>query len=218
MRALQEPGHGIYTFLSGDQEEIARLTFSGLDHRARAIAALLQIKGVEGEPVLLLFPPGLDFISAFFGCLYAGAVAAPAYPPHSSWSLPRLRAIIMNARPRVILTLRSLRSRMQRWIEQLPELERLQWLDVDGITLDAAEQWRDPMVAGGDLALLQYTSGSTATPKGVMLSHGNLIHNQKLIKGAFRQTRESIVVGWLPLYHDMGLIGNVLQPLFTGSR
>ncbi|MEA2695253.1 MAG: hypothetical protein QOJ16_4640, partial [Acidobacteriota bacterium] len=207
-----------YIFLSDGEIEGERLSYAGLDRRARAIGARLQELGAAGEPALLLYPPGLDFVAAFFGCLYAGAIAVPAYPPKNNREQPRLAAIAGDARPRVVLTSSALPAVDPGAVgERIPALATAQWVATDRLDEELAALWRDPGIAADGLALLQYTSGSTATPKGVLVSHANLLANQEMIRSAFGQTAESVVVGWLPLYHDMGLIGNVLQPFYVGG-
>ena len=215
-RAAEHAVARAYTFLASGEEESAGLSFAELDRRARAIAAGLQRSGTEREPVLLLYPSGLEFVAAFCGCLYAGAIAVPAYPPGSSRGLGRLHAILGDARPRRVLTESSLLPRVRAGLASSPE-PGAEILATDAIPDEAAEGWRDPECAGGDLAFLQYTSGSTSTPRGVMVTHANLVHNERAIQEAFVQDERSLVVSWLPLYHDMGLIGGVLQPLFTGA-
>jgi amino acid adenylation domain-containing protein len=217
-RSLEHPERPAYTFLADGEEEGARLTFAELDARARAAGALLQRLGLAGERALLLYPPGLEFISAFLGCLYGGVVAVPAYPPRSARMLPRLRAIARDARPAVALTSSELYRQVEGWAGRLPELADVRWVVTDGLEVEAlAADWRESDIGGDTLAFLQYTSGSTALPKGVMVSHGNLLHNEEMIQAAFGQSERSVIVGWLPLYHDMGLIGNVLQPLYLGA-
>ncbi|HVR99769.1 MAG TPA: AMP-binding protein, partial [Thermoanaerobaculia bacterium] len=206
-RAAEEPERRAFTFLGDGDEETAHLTFAGLDARARTVAAALQERKLAGERALLLFPSGLDFIAAFFGCLYAGVVAVPAYLPRSSRSTAKVRALAADSGARAVLTTSAETAR-------LPDLPAV---CVDRLSEDAGS-WREPAIRGDALAFLQYTSGSTATPKGVMVSHGNLLHNVTLIQAVFAQSADSVVVGWLPLHHDMGLIGNVLQTVFTGSR
>ncbi|HEX5717148.1 MAG TPA: amino acid adenylation domain-containing protein [Thermoanaerobaculia bacterium] len=195
-----------FTFLGDGETPSERLTYAEVDRKARSIAAELQRRGAQGERVLLLFPPGLDFVTAFLGCLYAGAVAVPAYPPSPGRGTGRLRSLQEDAKPRLALTTPSLLPRVEREVEGAVALEGL-----------LPEDWRPPGVGPDSLAFLQYTSGSTSTPKGVRVTHGNLIANERAIQRAFGQSEESVVVGWLPLYHDMGLIGNVLQPLWCGA-
>lgn len=217
-RTADRSEHRIFTFLEDGENETSFLTLADLDRTARAIGAQLQKAGVQGTRALLLFPAGLDFIAAFFGCLYAGVVAVPAYPPRSNRGLPRLLAILNDASPSFLLANSSVFRRLETQSIQTAELRTLRWMNTDEIDHSLAEEWHDPQVTSETLAFLQYTSGSTAAPKGVMISHGNVLHNEGLINTAFRQTETSIVVGWLPLYHDMGLIGNVLQPLYSGAH
>ncbi|HEV2844106.1 MAG TPA: AMP-binding protein, partial [Thermoanaerobaculia bacterium] len=191
-----------------------RLTYTELDARARAIGASLSEAGAGGERVVLLFPPGPDFVASFFGCLYAGAVAVPALPPRRRGADPRLSAICRDARPRVALTSAGQLPVLEGAAAQIPELAAAQRM---APAMEGGEGWRRPEVPPEALAFLQYTSGSTSTPKGVMVSHGNLAHNEELIRQAFVQSPESVVLGWLPLYHDMGLIGTMLQPLYNGA-
>ncbi|HEY2738959.1 MAG TPA: AMP-binding protein, partial [Thermoanaerobaculia bacterium] len=214
-RAGDHPDHGLYTFLADGEEEAGGLTYGELDRRARALAAWLQDAGCRGERVLLLFPPGLDFITAFFGCLYAGAAAVPAYPPRLHRTDERLAEIFRDARPRAVLTTSALLGRLAK---TQGELTGARQVAVDQIPDSLADAWREPDLGAGDIAFLQYTSGSTAAPKGVLVTHGNLLDNEEKIRRAIGQSTESVLVGWLPLYHDMGLIGNVLQPLWNGGR
>jgi amino acid adenylation domain-containing protein len=216
-RATQKPEHRVYTFLADGEHVTACLTFAELDCRARAVAALLQREGLSGERALLLFPSGLDFIVALFGCFYAGTLAVPAYPPRSAHAFGKVQAILSDARARAILADSSSLLRARRWLEQSQTCGHVRLLATDDLKADQAAQWREPTVGADTPALLQYTSGSTAAPKGVVVSHGNLLHNEKLIRAAFGQSESSVVVGWLPLYHDMGLIGNALQPLYVGA-
>jgi acyl-CoA synthetase (AMP-forming)/AMP-acid ligase II len=217
-RAAGGNGFPAYTYLEDGEAQGGSLSWAGLDQQARTIAAHLGAVTARGERALLLFPAGLDFIAAFFGCLYAGVVAVPCYPPRPNRGQPRLRAIVRDSRPAVVLTSTALSLKAGGLVEEIPELAAARWLATDGLDAAASADWRDPGVGPDHLAFLQYTSGSTALPKGVMVSHRNLIANERMIQAAFRQSEASVVVGWLPLYHDMGLIGNVLQPLWSGGR
>jgi amino acid adenylation domain-containing protein len=207
----------LYTFLPDGPSAESSVTFAELDQRACAIGAWLQSAGAEQQRVLLLFPPGLDYIAAFFGCLYAKAVAVPAYPPRQNRNLERLAAVVHDARPIIVLTTQAILSQVER-MPETAELQMLKWIAIESINESWANIWKQPDADAETLAFLQYTSGSTARPKGVMVTHGNLLHNEELIQRAFMQTEQSIIVGWLPLFHDMGLIGNVLQPLYLGAR
>ena len=211
-RAESQPGKTAYTFLLDGETEETSLTYAELDQRASAIGARLQKLDCKDHPVLLLYPPGLEYIAAFFGSLYAGAIAVPVYPPTGHRSMPRLWSIIKDARPRVALTTQILSNLGQ------TDLQALEWVTTNNFDIGEADQWQQPKLTSDSLAFIQYTSGSTATPKGVLLTHDNLLQNQRMIQTAFEQTEESIILGWLPLYHDMGLIGNVLQSMYCGAR
>ncbi len=182
-RARLQPDRLAYTFLLDGEREAVHLSYGELDGQARAIAARLQELGAEGERALLLYPPGLQYAAAFFGCLYAGVTAVPVYPPRPNRPDPRFLAILADARARTVLTTSAI----------LPNAERLlaaqagvSWLATDGLDREGAEAWRDPGVGADRLAFLQYTSGSTAAPKGVMVSHGNLLHNERMIRARLR--------------------------------
>lgn len=215
-RATQQPDQRAYTFLLDGETEGQSWTYSELDRQARAIGALLQRYRARGERVLLLYPPGLEFIAAFFGCLYASAIAVPAYPPRNRRHLPRIQAIVEDAQASLLLTVEKTLSKIQTWLDQRSALAAMQLLVTDNLTPGLAEKWEMPPISGQDLAFLQYTSGSTARPKGVMVSHCNLLHNLHLIHTYFEAGPESRGVIWLPPYHDMGLIGGILAPLFGG--
>ncbi len=216
-RAAERPDQVAFTFLADGEVEAERLTYAEIDRRASAVAAALRESVPPGERALLLYPSGLEFIAAFFGCLYAGVVAVPAYPPRpNDRSQSRLRAIARDAEPRVALTTSQILEGSRGSLGAVPELAAARWIPTDALERSAADSFPEPDPQA--LAFLQYTSGSTADPKGVMVTHANLLHNERMIGAAFGMNEESVVVGWLPLYHDMGLIGNVLQPLHAGAR
>ncbi len=215
-RAFHQQDRNAYTFLVDGETQEVHLTYKELEQQAKAIASTLQSQGTIGERALLLYPPGLEFISAFFGCLYAGFVAVPAYPPRPNQSMSRLQAIVADAQATVVLTTTSVLANVERQLAQNPALANLHWVATDTIPREQASDWQEFPVISDSLAFLQYTSGSTGTPKGVMVSHGNLLHNEQMIKTAFGHTEKTIFVGWLPLFHDMGLVGNVLQPIYLG--
>jgi acyl-CoA synthetase (AMP-forming)/AMP-acid ligase II len=215
-RAQSQPDRTAYTFIHRGEKETGKLSYKELDGQARAIAACLQSLAAAGERVLLLYPPGLEFIAAFMGCLYAGVVAVPAYPPRRNQKMTRLQAIVDNAKATVVLTTSTLLADIERRFDRNSELSAMHWLTTDNLAGELASDWQKPEISRDALAFLQYTSGSTGTPKGVMVTHGNLLHNSALIKNCFEHTPESQGVIWLPPYHDMGLIGGVLQPLYGG--
>ena len=216
-RARQQGGRTAFLFLVDGETEEAGITYGELDRQARAIASSLQALDLEGARALLLFPAGLEFIAAFFGCLYAGVVAVPAYPPRMNRKLDRIQAIAHDSQARVALTTQSVAERINPILEQTPDLERLTWLATDSVEPGTENSWRHPGCTSTTLAFLQYTSGSTGTPKGVVLTHANLLHNCALIGHAFEMTRSVSGVFWLPSYHDMGLVGGVLCPIFQGA-
>lgn len=213
--AEQQPESVSFYFTDGEEQEL-RWTYRELDQRARAIAAALISMGMQGERTLLLYPPGLDFVAGFFGCLFAGAVAVPAFPPRRNRYMDRIDAIAEDADAKVALTINEVSVRVEGSLDESPHLKNLVWLPTDRISLDLADQWKSPSLRQDDLAALQYTSGSTGTPKGVMLSHGNLLHNCGLITYSFEPARHGLGMTWLPTYHDMGLVGGVLKPVFIG--
>jgi acyl-CoA synthetase (AMP-forming)/AMP-acid ligase II len=219
-RALQQPEQRAYTYLVDGETEGDHLTYAALDCQARSIGALLQSYRARGERALLLYPAGLEFIAAFFGCLYAGVIAVPLPPPNPAQpqrTLPRLRAMISDAQPLVVLTTAAILSKTEGLFTQAHELQKMRWLATDKVTGSLAQEWRDPAVTSNTLALLQYTSGSTAEPKGVMISHGNLLHNSAYIDHLFALIRDSVTVTWLPAFHDMGLTNGVIQPVYKGG-
>ena len=205
-----------YTFLTDDEQKENQLTYAQLAQQAKAIAACLQADNAAGKPVLLLYPPGPAYIAAFFGCLYAGAIAVPTYPPRLNRPDPRLESIVKDSQAQFALTTQMILTKIQKRLAHMPLLERLQWRATDALSLSEAEQWHAPVIDGETIAFLQYTSGSTGNPKGVILTHNNLLHNSAIIYDAYGHSGESQGVIWLPPYHDMGLIGGILQPLYGG--
>ena len=215
-RAARQGNQVAYTYLVDGEEEAVSITYAELDRQARAIAVRLQEMGMAGERALLLYPPGLEFIAAFFGCLCAGVVGIPAYPPRRRRSEQQLVAMASDSEAALALTSSGTLSDVERWLADVADLKEVNALATDRLDLAAADTWQEPNVDGDTLAYLQYTSGSTSSPKGVMVSHGNVLHNQRMIKEAFGHTEQSTFVSWLPRYHDMGLVGDTVQPLYLG--
>ncbi|MBD2592895.1 amino acid adenylation domain-containing protein [Nostoc spongiaeforme FACHB-130] len=215
-RSSTQGNQDIFTFLLDGETEQARLTYQELDRLARRTAAQLQAMGLAGERALLLYPAGLDFLIAFFGCLYAGVVAVTAYPPRNQRNTPRIQAIAQDAQAAIALTTTDILPTVQSLMSQKTDLGSLQWLTTDNITPGIEDNWQQPHIDQDSLAFLQYTSGSTGTPKGVMISHGNLLHNAQTTRQFMEHSPASKFVTWLPMYHDMGLIGGILQPLYGG--
>jgi len=200
--------------VDGEQVE-EHVTYGELDGRARSIAARLQELVRPGEPVLLLQAPGLDYVAALFGCLFAGAVAVPAYPPRKNRAAAGLAALAADAGAAAALVSREVVARLDDAAEA-SVAPVLQWVVTDDGDPASADEWREPPLDGLSLALLQYTSGSTGSPRGVMLTHANLLHNLTAFHDAHGSGRHTRGVSWLPPYHDMGLIGGLLSPVYGG--
>ena len=216
-KASLHPDRVVYRFLQdGDSQELP-ITYEELDRAAREIAAHLQHMGMSGERALLMYPPGLDYIKAFYGCLYAGVVAVPVYPPRKSRNMLRLQSIVSDAQTGLIMTTQQFQSKIEMQYASETGSTSMRWLSTDALQEERVEQWVDPQVNEETLAFLQYTSGSTSAPKGVMVSHGNVLHNELLNATCFDVTEESVLCCWMPMYHDMGLIGTILMTVYAGA-
>ena len=214
-RAMEDAARIAYRFLDNGESESASITYAQLDAKARAIAATLQSRCAPGDRVILAHAPGIEFIAAFFGCLYAGVVAVPTFPPRTNGNghrmTARAKAIVAHAKPTVILTCASEAEKIGQALGgDVPTLAS------DMIPVEIANDWTEPAIDGKTLACLQYTSGTSGVPKGVMLTHGALLANCKQIQDRFETTRDSRALVWLPPYHDMGLVGGILEPMFGG--
>jgi len=211
--ARLRPDAVAYTWLrDGDVEEVA-LTFAELDRGVRAVAAELAARGLGGQRALLMYAPGLPFITAFLGCLYAGVVAVPLSTPRTEHAARTLMGIARHADPAILLCDRFVRERLS---DRIAALGPLPVLVTDEVPVERADLWRPDAVDPESLAFLQYTSGSTGAPKGVEVTHANLISNERMIATAFEHDDSTVLIGWLPFFHDMGLLGNVLQSLYVG--
>ena len=219
-RATNQPNELAFRFLADGEYDEVVLNYEQVDRHARSVAALLQSSLRSGDRAVLLFSPGLDFIISYLGCLYAKILAIPAYPPHPARieiSLPIIRRIAADAGASAILLGKSLFHAIDSRNSVKNEFTNMKLLAIDIHEInDGAEKWQQPEIAGSDIAFLQYTSGSTTLPKGVMLSHSNLIHNTEHIEKCFEVSKEDHGVIWLPPYHDMGLIGGILAPIKSG--
>ncbi|HEV7672588.1 MAG TPA: SDR family NAD(P)-dependent oxidoreductase [Thermoanaerobaculia bacterium] len=213
-RAATQANRAAYRFLSfsGGADDV--LTYADLDRRARAIAAELQRRCRPGDRALLLYSPCIEFTAAYFGCLYAGVVAIPAYPPRATQRLGRLRAIVDDAQAVVALSTSDIAASLVERTDRDEDNLLLPVIATD-LCIDP-EGWREPEIDGRTLTFLQYTSGSTGNPKGVMVSHENLLVNLELIDRGWRHGEDSVMMTWLPTFHDMGLIYGMLQPLYGG--
>jgi acyl-CoA synthetase (AMP-forming)/AMP-acid ligase II len=215
-RASQNPEKLAYIFLKDRENQEQRITYQQLSQISQRIAARLQSLIPPGARALLLYPQGLEFIAAFLGCLSAGIIAVPAYPPKRNQKISRLIAIIEDCQPQIILTTSSLLENIQLKNKDFLELSVTQFLATDNLDNDQDFHFYPPDISGNTLAFVQYTSGSTGSPKGVMISHDNIAHNSVYIQKAFELTEKSVSVTWLPSFHDMGLIDGIIQPLYTG--
>lgn len=216
-RAEMQANKVAFRFVRGDGNEEGELTYGTLHERAMAIACELQSSAPTGARAILLFPPGLEFVEAFFGCLYAGVIAVPSALPSRRRPASSLRAIADAAGASLILSTGERREQAEQSGEQLSHLLGRPWIATDAIPSERHSGWREPETRADTTAFLQFTSGSTSSPKGVVLSHANLLANATLIHRAFGNTTETSAVFWLPLYHDMGLIGGVIQPIYSGA-
>ncbi|OMC03753.1 fatty-acid--CoA ligase [Mycolicibacter heraklionensis] len=200
-----------FVFAPDGAEEQGRLTYAELDRRARAIAAGLQQQGAAGRRVLVVCRPGLDSVAAYFGCLYAGAVAVPVQD-----RLGRLALIIPDAGARFALADATAQGRIKSQVDGLTK-RPLRWLAPEDPGADP-DSWAPPDIDGDTTATVQYTSGSTRAPKGVVLTHSNLLANLLAIREAWDGDDRKVAVCWLPQHHDMGLIGGILQSVYVGGN
>ncbi|MGK7932873.1 MAG: fatty acyl-AMP ligase [Microcystaceae cyanobacterium] len=219
-RATVTPEGHAYTFMVSGKKPTPPLTYAELDRQARAIAALLQSYQAKGERALILYPQSLEVVAAFCGCLYAGVIAIPVPPPESGRlkrTLPRLRSIVKDANATFALITEEILGLIESVKDEFPEFESMRWIDTATIDLELAEKWEDPQVDKDALAYLQYTSGSTSTPKGVMLSHFNLMHHCSYLKRACGYDENSVTCTWMPYFHDYGLVEGITVPLYNGT-
>ncbi len=217
LRAAEHPDRIAFRFLEDGEQETARLTYGDLEIRARAVAARLQRSVRPGERALFMYPPCLDFVVAFFGCLMAGVVPVPVYPPRQNRSFERLAAVVRDASATRLMATEQVFSLSAAGFERLPGGRSLEWLVSDTVDPAEADAFVPAPIARDDLAFLQYTSGSTGDPKGVVVSHGNLLVNLGMIHELLQCPEEAVTVSWLPQFHDMGLIGMTLYPLAYGG-
>ncbi|WP_024545888.1 fatty acyl-AMP ligase [Picosynechococcus sp. NKBG15041c] len=224
-RADSTPDRLGYHFISGE-EAIKQFTYAQLEQQVKAIAAHLQTFISLGDRILLVFPygAGLEFVASFYGCLYAGAIAVTINPSRSDDAIDKLLERVEDCQATAILTTRPLIDYFQGKLTKAPlqaaglaqRFSQIKVVAMDEIPQAIATHWQVPDITDETLAFLQYTSGSTGKPKGVMVTHGNVLHNSATIYKSFNHCPESKMASWLPMFHDMGLIGGVLQPLYGG--
>ena len=221
-RAIAKPQAVAYRFLQNGTIEAGCLTYRELDLQARAIASLLQSSVSPGSRALLVYSydAGLEFVAAFMGCLYAGVIAVTTTPPRRSKDLSKITQRITSSTAEVVLTttdfVKKIKAKATKNIDLIAKFQHLSWFTTDNLDLNLAQNWKQPDIDRDTIAFLQYTSGSTGNPKGVIVTHENILSNQEMIRQGFANDEFTIVLSWLPLFHDMGLIGTVLQPLYLG--
>ncbi|WP_191055935.1 non-ribosomal peptide synthetase [Planktothrix sp. FACHB-1355] len=213
-RAGKTSDKGFYFYR--DRTSFDFLSFKALSVKSRAIAFEIRKYCEKGARALLFYPQGLEYITAFFGCLYAGVIAVPVYPPRNNRNFERLDSIIQNSGAELALTTGNLSNTVGQLINDGEKYKNLTLVETDCLNEEQGQNWANIKIDSADIAFLQYTSGSTGNPRGVIVKHENLFHNSSLMKTAFEYDTESHCVSWLPMYHDMGLIGSILQPIYGG--
>lgn len=218
-RAEHQPDQPAYLFLRDGLTVAGTLTYSALDLRARSIASYLRSRFTAGDRLLLAFPPGLSFVEAFWGALYAGLVAVPVPQLDSvrlKQSAARFYGIAVDSGCAGIVSSQAMLGTIRgAELGALPiPLER--WLTIEDVDPSWADQWKQNDPLPSSLAYLQYTSGSTSAPKGAMVSHDNLVHQCRYITEAGCYDADSITLSWMPHFHDYGLVKGIIQPLWPG--
>lgn len=218
-RAAVNGARPLYLFLGLD-DEARSLTYEAAYQHACSIAARLRTVHRLGTRAraILLYPPSLEFVEAFFACMQAGIIAVPCGLPKPNRPLERLEQIAINCEPSAVLTVASRARSLRQQLAASPVLSRMPVIETDEIGSHDGAVPENAAACLDTIAFLQYTSGSTGVPKGVTVTHGNILHNQALIQSGFGHPSGCTVVGWLPTFHDMGLVGNLLQPLYIGGR
>lgn len=214
-RAASDSGKIAFMFLEEGELESGKFTYAELDNRARSIGAELISLGLVGERALLVYESGPDYLDSFFGCLYSGVISVPLHPPGKNKSLSRISAIAKDSDAKVILSTKEIIEELKDEFAKDDVLKNIKWISTDSIP-DQPSKYVQPGITPGTLAYLQYTSGSTGIPKGVMVNHRNLLHNINIIDKCHPHDEKSVMVTWLPIHHDMGLIYGILLPLVCG--
>jgi len=216
-RARRQPDKLAYRFLEDGESKAIEWSNAALYRRAGAIASLLRLHARPGTRVLLAYDPGLEYIAAFLGCLWAGVIAVPTQPPRRKRTTALLQAILASSGAEIALTTGSVEASIAPQLAGAADLAALRWLATDTLPADKEPVPPDLPVSQNAPAFLQYSSGSTGDPKGIVVSHGNLLSNLTAIRRGFEIAGDAMGVTWLPMYHDMGLIGGILEPLFAGA-
>jgi acyl-CoA synthetase (AMP-forming)/AMP-acid ligase II/acyl carrier protein len=215
-RVKSNPNHVVFRFLNDGINESESFTYQQLETRSKALGAAMQQYALKEERVLLLFPPGLSYVASLFSCFYSGMIAVPAYPPRRNRSLDRIHTIVEDSGATVSIISRQVFNDIERNFAEDEVLNKIHWIVYEEVSDEKAKDWEPEEILPDDIALLQYTSGSTGQPKGVMISQLNLLYNSEYIRQTFEFDINSVGVNWLPIFHDMGLIGGVLQAAYLG--
>jgi acyl-CoA synthetase (AMP-forming)/AMP-acid ligase II/acyl carrier protein len=216
-RTKTNPNHVVFRFLEDGVNESESFTYGQLDRKSKSVAASLQESGQKGDTVLLLFQPNLSYVASLYACFYSGFIAVPAYPPRRNRGIERIYTIIADSKAKICLISRQVYTDIQRNFKDNELFENLKWIIYEDVCEGFTSKFFDVDIFSDDIALLQYTSGSTGQPKGVMISQLNLLYNSEYIRQSFNVSKESVGVHWLPLFHDMGLIGGILQAAYAGG-
>lgn len=216
--ANRHPDRPAFTFLANGEVESANISFGDLHRTALRLGALLRSQISGSGPTLLMYPPGLDFVGAFFGCIYAGVIPVISIPPRPNQTLERLRAVAADSGAKCVLTTQRIRDGVADADRMSSNGRALPWIATDELPAEEHPQWRRSAIGMDSVAYLQYTSGSTTEPRGVITSHRNLCHNLTNIDRGWLHSEDSVMTSWLPVFHDMGLVYGVLMPVFIGFR
>lgn len=217
-RAEVQPDDIAYIFLEDGDDLERKITFQELHKQALVVAQGLREHAVEGDRAILVYQPGMDFIVAFTACVYAGVIAVPVYPPTGIKDIPRFVKIAKSSGAVVFCTQSDMLMPMKMAVDSTPQVSDIPCLATDTINEPIEGQWNWPNTKADTIMFLQFTSGSTGDPKGVMVSHGNLLHNESVSALSGQHDSSLIGVNWAPQYHDMGLIGSILMVPYSGSK
>ncbi len=216
-RNREKPDHVVFRFLQDGVIENESFTYRQLEIRSKAVGAAMQRIGVKGDRVLLLFQPGLFYVASLYACFYSGFIAVPAYPPRRKKGIDKIHNIIIDSGATICLVSQHVFNDINKVLPDDTILKTLQWIVYDDITDEDMLNFTETEIEGEDVALLQYTSGSTGNPKGVIITQKNILYNSEYIRQSFGLDSNSVGVNWLPIFHDMGLIGGVLQAAYVGG-
>jgi len=213
----KKPNHVVFRFLQDGINENESFTYNQLETRSKALGAAMQNIGKKGDRVLLLFQPGLSYVASLYACFYSGFIAVPAYPPRRNKGIERIHTIINDSEATICLVSQQVYNDVKNNLQNDNILNKLKWIIYEDITDGDAEKFNETIISANDVALIQYTSGSTGNPKGVMITQLNILYNSEYIRQSFGLNDKSVGVNWLPIFHDMGLIGGILQAAYVGG-